>query len=600
MAAARRTVQAVGDGREKGRDLKALRRLWHFMAPYRWRVVGALIALILAASSVLSLGVGLRYLIDHGFVGGRQQAMSHAVEAVLIVILVLAVSTFARSYLVTWLGERVVADVREALQRRLIRLEPGFFETVRMGEVLSRLTTDTSVIQAVIGTSVTQALRNLLMLLGGLVLLAVTNPKLTGLILLIVPVVVVPIVVIGRKVRTLSRQTQDRVATVSSLAEETLGAVKTVQAFGQEERESRTFVHACESAFATAARYAKARAFLAAIVITLVIGAIMAVLWIGGQDVLAGRLSAGELASFVFFASVVAGAMGGLSDTAGDLQRAAGAAERIFELLDTEPVIKAPAQIVALPPRTRGEIRFDNVTFAYPSAPDRRVLDGFDLTVRAGETVALVGPSGAGKSTLFDLMMRFYDPLAGRILLDGLDIRGFDPRAYRQRLGLVPQDPVIFGADAASNLRYGMPEASDEAVTAAASHAAARGFLEALPQGFATFLGERGVRLSGGQRQRLAIARVVLREPPVLLLDEATSALDAESERAVQDALERLRRGRTCMVIAHRLATVRKADRIIVLDEGRIVDEGRHDELVARGGLYARLAALQFDLDAAA
>lgn len=600
MASGRRTAQAVGDGRDRSRNLKPLKRLAGYLLPYRWRLVGALVALILAAGSVLSLGIGMRYLIDHGLVAGRPNAMRHAVEAVLIVIGVLAFSTFARSYLVTWLGERVVADLRTALERRLIRLEPGFFETRRMGEIISRLTTDTSVIQAVIGTSVTQALRNLLMLVGGLVLLAVTNPKLTGLILLVVPLVVVPIVVIGRRVRALSRQTQDKVATVSSLAEETLGAVKTVQAFGQEERESVRFAEACEAAFAVASRYAWARAFLAAIVITLVIGAIVVVLWIGGQDVVAGRLTAGELASFVFFASVVAGAMGGLSDTVGDLQRAAGAAERIFELLDVKPKIAAPPIVATLPTRTRGEIEFNRVSFAYPSAPDRLVLDHFDLSVRPGETVAIVGPSGAGKSTIFDLLMRFYDPQEGRIYLDGQDLRSFAPETFRQRLGLVSQDPALFGTDVLTNIRYGLPEADDAAVAVAARNAAAHGFVERLPQGYETFLGERGVRLSGGQRQRLAIARAILREPPVLLLDEATSALDAESERAVQEALERLRQGRTCLVIAHRLATVRKADRIVVLDQGRVIDEGRHEELVARGGLYARLAALQFDMDAAA
>ncbi|SNB67958.1 ATP-binding cassette, subfamily B [Arboricoccus pini] len=600
MASGRRTAQVVGDGREKSRNLKPLKRLARYLLPYRWRLVLALLALVLAAGSVLSLGVGMRYLIDHGLVGGRLIAMRHAVEAVLIVIVVLALSTFTRSYLVTWLGERVVADLRTSLERRLIRLEPGFFETRRMGEIISRLTTDTSVIQAVIASSVTQALRNLLMLVGGLVLLAVTNPKLTGLILLVVPLVVVPIVVIGRNVRRLSRQTQDRVATVSALAEETLGAVKTVQAFGQEEHESRRFAEACETAFAAASRYAWARAFLAAIVITLVIGAIVVVLWIGGQDVVSGRLTAGELASFVFFASVVAGAMGGLSDTFGDLQRAAGAAERIFELMDIKPKIAAPPIVATLPPRTQGEIEFNRVSFAYPSAPERLVLDHFDLRVRPGETVAIVGPSGAGKSTIFDLLMRFYDPQEGRVFLDGQDLRSLAPEMFRRRLALVSQDPVLFGTDVLTNIRYGLAEADEAAVVTATRNAAAQGFVERLPQGYKTFLGERGVRLSGGQRQRIAIARAILREPSVLLLDEATSALDAESERAVQEALERLRHGRTCLVIAHRLATVRKADRIVVLDQGRVIDEGRHEELVARGGLYARLAALQFDLEAAA
>ncbi len=580
--------------RTRSRDLGQLRRLAAYLAPYRWRVAGALLALVVAASSVLSLGVGLRYLIDSGFGTGGEQALNHALRASMLVILALAIATYMRSYLVTWLGERVVAELRNQVYSHVIRMPPGFFETTRTGEVLSRLTTDTTVVQTVIGSTVTQALRNILLTIGGVGLLVYSNPKLTGLVLLVVPMVIVPIVVFGRLVRRLSRAAQDRLADIGGRAEETVNAVRTVQAFAQEERESRSFAAASEAAFEAAATRAQARSMLAAVVITLVFGAIVAVLWMGGRDVLAGRITAGELSAFVFFATVVASAVGGLSDIVGDLQRAAGATERLFELLDCEPAIRAPAQPLPLPPRTAGDVRFEQVRFAYPAQPERPVLEGLDLHVRPGESVALVGPSGAGKTSIFQLLMRFYDPETGRILLDGQPIDALDPAAYRARLGFVPQEPVIFSADAWTNIRYGRPDAPDADVLAAAEAAAARGFLEALPEGLATFLGEKGVRLSGGQRQRIAIARAILRNPALLLLDEATSALDAESEFAVQQALDNLMRNRTSIVIAHRLATVLKADRILVMEEGRIVDAGTHRELIGRGGLYARLADLQF------
>ena len=589
-------MQQNGDAsdRVKSRDLRQLRRLAGYLAAYRLQVLGALLALVIAAAAVLSFGIGLRYLIDSGFADQRSEALDHALRASIVVILALSVATYLRSYLVAWLGERVVAQIRSEVYSHVIRMPPGFFETTRTGEVLSRLTTDTTVVQTVIGSTVTQALRNILLTLGGTALLIVTNPKLTGLVLLVVPLVVVPIVVFGRMVRRLSRQAQDRLADVSGQAEETVNAVRTVQAFAQEARETEQFTAASFAAFEAAASRARARAMLAAMVITLVFGAIVAVLWMGGRDVLAGTITAGELSAFVFFATVVATAVGGLSDILGDLQRAAGATERLFELLDCEPEIKAPANPLPLPAQTKGEVRFEAVSFAYPSQPDRLILESLDLTVRPGESVALVGPSGAGKTSVFQLVMRFYDPDSGRILLDGQPIDQLEPMAYRGRLGLVPQEPVIFSADAWSNIRYGRPAATDAEVVAAAEAAAARDFIEALPQGFATFLGEKGVRLSGGQRQRIAIARALLSDPAVLLLDEATSSLDAESEHAVQQALDNLMRSRTSIVIAHRLATVLKADRILVMEEGRIVDTGTHPELVRRGGLYARLADLQF------
>jgi ATP-binding cassette, subfamily B, bacterial len=600
MEESARTLARLGAKREGSRNLGQLRRLAAYLRLYRGHVVGALVALILASAAVLSLGVGLRHLIDGGFGEGRPGALDHALIAVALVIVTLAVATYLRSYLVTWLGERVVADLRRDVYRHVLRLSPGFFEVTRTGEVLSRLTTDTSVIQTVIGASVTQALRNVLLVVGGLALLVVTNPRLTGFILIVVPLVVVPIVWIGRRVRRLSRATQDRMADVSGAAEETINAIRTVQSFAQEDREGARFAGATEEAFAAAARYARARALLGAIIITLVFGAITVVLWVGGHDVLAGRITAGELSAFVFYATIVASAFGGLSDIFGDLQRAAGATERLFELLDAPADVEAPANPTPLPAASPGALSFQGVSFAYPSHPERLVLGDLDLEVRPGETVALVGPSGAGKTSVFQLLMRYYDPTRGRILFDGVPITELDPRAYRMRIGLVPQDPVIFSADAATNIRYGRPDATKAQVRAAADAAAATEFLDRLPDGFATFLGEKGVRLSGGQRQRIAIARALLCDPALLLLDEATSALDAENERLVQVALDRLMQGRTSLVIAHRLATVLKADRIVVLEEGQVVEQGRHEDLLGRGGLYTRLAELQFNLGEAA
>ncbi len=597
MEGASRSMSKDGAKRTGSKNLRVLGRLGRYLRPYRLQVILTLVALVAAAGAVLAFGAGFRYLIDGAFAAGHVYALDHALKAALIVVVVLAIATFARAFLVTWLGERLVADIRQDVYSHVVGLSPSFFETTRIGEVLSRLTADTSVVQSVISSSLSQALRNVLLLVGGLVLLIITNLKLTLLILVVVPVVVVPIVVIGRRVRRLSRVAQDRVGDLSGHGEETLNAVLTVQAFAQEERERATFKRLAEAAFQAAVGYARARSTLAAVVITLVFGAIVAVLWVGGHDVLAGRITGGELASFVFYASVVASAAGGLAEIMGDLQRAAGATERLFGLLNTHAAISAPAEPTPLPTPAKGAVQLEGVSFAYPLAPDRDVLHDLDLAIEPGATVALVGPSGAGKTTIFQLLMRFYDPKAGRLTFDGVDLRDLDPVALRARIGLVPQEPVIFSANAWDNIRYGRPAASDDEVRAAAEVAAATEFLDRLPEGFDSFLGEKGVRLSGGQRQRIAIARAVLRDPTLLLLDEATSSLDAESERLVQQALERLREGRTSLVIAHRLATVLNADRIVVLDQGRVVATGTHHDLIEEGGLYARLAELQFDVD---
>ncbi len=587
--------QARSSDRPRASSLAVLKLLWRHLKPYRRQALGAGVALVVAASGVLGLGFALRHLVDQGFATGDAGQLDNTVLVLLGVVVLLAAATFWRFSLVSWIGERVVADLRRAVYERVVRLSPAFFEVNKTGEILSRLTTDTTLLQVVVGTSVSQALRNALLFLGGSVLLLVTSPKLTGLVFLVVPAVVLPILVFGRRVRRLSRDSQDRVADIGSRVDETLSAIRTVQAFTHEALESERFGAVAEGAFQTAVQRIRARAWLTALVILLVFGAVSLILWTGGHDVVAGRLSGGELSAFVFYAVVVASAVGALSEVIGDLQRAAGAMERLVELLETEPDIKAPAEPTLLPLPAKGAVALEAVDFRYPAQAERPTLAGLSFRVEPGERVALVGPSGAGKTTVFQLLLRFYDPLAGRLTFDGLDLRALDPQALRGQIGLVPQEPMIFSGTALENIRYGRPEASLEAVRAAARAAQALEFLEALPQGFDTFLGERGVRLSGGQRQRVAIARALLKNPPLLLLDEATSALDAESERAVQLALDGLMAGRTTLVIAHRLATVLKADRILVLDQGRLVEQGTHASLIRQGGLYARLAQLQFD-----
>lgn len=587
-----------GLGPAKGR-LSALSGLWRYVAPYRLAVIGAVLALTLAAVTVLAVGVGLRTLVDQGFAEQDPGLLDRALFGLFVVILVLAFATYSRYSLVSWLGERVVADIRKKVFAHVLTLDPAFFETTRVGDVLSRITTDTTLLQVVIGSSASVAMRNLLLLVGGLVMMTVSIPKLTLMMVFFVPAVVLPIVFFGRRVRRLSRTSQDRVADVGAHVEESLNAARTIQAFSHEDLDRDEFSRQVENAFTAAVRRIRARAALTAVVIVFVFGGVGTILWIGGHDVLAGRLTAGELSAFIFYSVLVAGATGAVSEVVGDLQRAAGATERLSELLSVRPGIAAPVNPAAMPVPPRGEIEFQHTTFHYPARPDAAALSDFSLSIAEGEKIALVGPSGAGKSTVFQLLLRFYDPDSGRITFDGVELKSVDPKALRGRIGLVPQDPVIFSASGLENIRYGRPDASDEEVRAAARAAAADVFLDALPQGFDTYLGEKGVRLSGGERQRIAIARAILRDPALLLLDEATSALDAESERLVQEALTRLMQARTTAIIAHRLATVLEADRIVVMDEGRIVSQGSHENLMAEGGLYAHLAELQFDADRA-
>jgi len=573
--------------------LPALRIVLPLLRPHAGRVAGALLAMATAAGVLLLLGQGLRRIVDDGFAGGGGRGLDGHALAMLGLVAVLGAATAGRFYLVSWLGERVGAALRGRVFEHALRLPPGHYERRRTGDVLTLLTADTELLRGLVGAAVSQWLRAGITALGALGMLFVTSPTLALLVAAVTPLIVLPLVLFGRRERRLSRAAQERVADLAARAEETLNAMATVQAHGREAGERARFLGDAEAGVAASLARNRVRAGVILSVILLGFGAVTLALWVGGREVAAGRLTAGELSAFLFYAVLVASSVSSLSELWSEVQRAAGAAERVDEFLGTVPEIRPPARPRALPP-PRGAIAFEAVRLLYPSRPDRPALDGVTLAVAPGETVALVGPSGAGKSSLFGLALRFRDPDAGRVTLDGVDLREADPAAVRGRIGIVPQDPVIFGTSVAENIRYGRPEASDAEVRAAAAAADAAGFVEAMPEGYATFLGQKGVRLSGGQRQRVAIARAVLRDPPILLLDEATSALDAESEAAVQAALARLSRGRTVLVIAHRLATVRRADRIVVMDAGRIVAEGTHEGLVASGGLYARLARLQF------
>jgi ATP-binding cassette subfamily B protein len=574
--------------------LRTLARIGRFVRPYRRQVLLAAVALVFAVAAVLAIGQGLKFVIDRGLVSGSAPELDRTLAFMLGVVVVMAIATYARFYFVSWLGERVTADLRRAVFNHLLALPPGYFEVTRTGEVISRLTNDTTMLETVIGSSASMAIRNVLLMIGGLVMLALTSAKLTLLVLIGVPLVLVPILFFGRRVRRLARASQDRVGDVGAYVDEALHEIRTVQAYGHEDEDRSQFGSRVERAFGAGLARIRQRALLIATVILLVFGAVGIIFWIGGHDVVAGRITPGQLSAFVFYAVIVASAAGTISEVIGDVQRAAGATERLFELLAIEPQIRAPEHPIPLPEPARGTVTFDAVTFHYPSRPDAAALADFSLAVDAGDKVALVGPSGAGKTTVFQLLLRFYDPQRGAVEIDGVDLKSADPAQVRARLAVVPQEPVIFAASVTDNVRYGRPAATDDDVRAACEAAYATEFIERLPEKYASFLGERGVRLSGGQRQRLAIARAILADRPILLLDEATSALDAESERMVQLALARLMTGRTVLIIAHRLATVRHVDRIAVMEHGRIIASGTHDELARSNPLYARLAALQF------
>jgi ATP-binding cassette subfamily B protein len=577
------------------RKFSNLALLWQFLRHYPGQLIAALLALMVAAGATIAIPQGFKLIVDNGFKAGSDPAaIAPYFWTLLGIVLVMGAATAVRFYFVSWIGERVVADLRRAVHRHLLSLDPAFFEENRPSEIASRLTSDTAVIEQVVSSSASIALRNFFMGIGGLVYMAVQSIKLTGSMLLVIPMTIIPIVLLGRQVRTMSRTSQDRIANVGSIVAETLGAIKVVQAFTQEPREAARFGSAVEDAFAAAKRRITVRAGMTAMVITLIFGAITLVLWEGALDVVTGKMTGGTITAFVLAAGITAGAFGALTEVYGDVMRAAGASGRIQELLAATPDIRAPLRPTTLPPAA-GRLSLEHVTFRYPTKPDAPALIDFSLDVAPGETVAIVGPSGAGKSTLFALVQRFYDPQSGLIRIDGVALPDADPREVRGRIAVVPQETVVFAASAYENILYGRPDASRDEVWAAAEAANAAEFLRLLPQGIDTFLGEAGSRLSGGQRQRLAIARAVLRDAPILLLDEATSSLDAESEQLVQRALERLMAGRTTLVIAHRFSTVRGADRIVVLDGGHIVAEGTHDQLYAQGGLYARLARLQFE-----